>query len=84
MKLGVIKGSDFLLLGHILIINSLFKKYFNSLFSFVIVIFVEKASVYESFTQYLAFFNFARHELATEVVLVVDRFQKIFFNKGLK
>jgi len=81
---GGIKGSDFLLLGHILIIKSCFKKKFNCLLPHVIVVLVEQTSVYEFLAQNLAFVNFSRHELAAEAVLIVDRFQKIFFYEGLE
>ncbi len=50
----------------------------------MIVVLVEQASVHKLLAEQLAFVNFARHELAAEPVLIVDRFQKFFFYEGFK
>ena len=50
----------------------------------MIVVLVEQASVHKLLAEQLAFFNFSRHELAAEPVLIVDRFQKFFFYEGFE
>jgi len=50
----------------------------------MIVVLVEQASVDKFLAEQLAFVNFPRHELTAEPVLIVDRFQKLFFYEGFE